>query len=497
MMVEDRSQGMANETPLPDLLRQPVARSARDVALRLLEKADQERRRLGRPDDAEALHDFRVAVRRLRSWLKSFKEPLSDSVKGKHRDALRAVAHATNLGRDAEVHIQWLRDRPELLRRKRREGTEWLIAHLESEEKLGVGSLEQTVEKDFRPVQQDLARRLEVYRRPVRSPAPETPFAAAAAERMRAQVADLRARIEEVRGPHDEQRAHAARIAAKHLRYLLEPVADEVEAAQPLIDRLKELQDVLGALHDAHVFGAQIRRALVATAAERAGQLSTTVLEGDAGRLAVRRAQRDPFRPGLVTIARSLRSTADASFASFAEAWSGKAAAAFWDQADHAADSLAALGGASEEIERKYLLKALPDSAKKTVPAVVEQGYLPGKHLVERVRRVRHDGATRFYRTVKIGAGLVRTEIEEETTRAVFDRMWPLTKGRRVKKRRHRVREGPVVWEIDDFADRKLVLAEVELKDKDQDVDIPKWLRPHVVRDVTDEDEYQNVKLAR
>lgn len=66
-----------------------------------------------------------------------------------------------------------------------------------------------------------------------------------------------------------------------------------------------------------------------------------------------------------------------------------------------------------------------------------------------------------------------------------------------VKKRRHRVREGPVVWEIDDFADRKLVLAEVELKDKDQDVDIPKWLRPHVVRDVTDEDEYQNVKLAR
>ena len=28
-------------------------------------------------------------------------------------------------------------------------------------------------------------------------------------------------------------------------------------------------------------------------------------------------------------------------------------------------------------------------------------------------------------------------------------------------------------------------------------VDIPKWLRPHVVRDVTDEDEYQNVRLAR
>lgn len=488
---------MATETPLSDLLRQPVERSARDVALRLLEKADQERQRLGRADDPEALHDFRVAVRRLRSWLKSFKEPLRDSVKGKHRAGLRAVAHATNQGRDSEVHIQWLRERPELLRRKRREGTEWLIAHLESEEKLGVHSLARIVEKDFTAVQRELARRLEVYRRPVRSASRETPFAAAAAERIRGLVADLRARIEEVRGPADEQRAHAARIAAKHLRYLLEPLAGEVEAAPPLIDRLKDLQDVLGALHDAHVFGAQVGRALIATAAEQAGKLSATVLEGDTGPLSVRRALRDPFRPGLVTIARRLRSSADGSFASFAEAWSGKPAAAFWDQADHAADSLRTLGGAPEEIERKYLLKALPDSAKKTSPAVVEQGYLPGKQLVERVRRVKQSGSTRFYRTVKIGTGLVRTELEEETTRAVFDRMWPLTKGRRLKKRRHRVREGEVVWEIDDFADRKLVLAEIEMKDKDQDVDIPKWLRPHVVRDVTDEDEYQNVKLAR
>jgi CYTH domain-containing protein len=128
---------------------------------------------------------------------------------------------------------------------------------------------------------------------------------------------------------------------------------------------------------------------------------------------------------------------------------------------------------------------------------VVEQGYLPGKQLVERLRRVKDHGSTRFYRTVKVGTGLVRTEIEEETTRAVFDRMWPLTKGRRLKKRRHRVRAGDLTWEIDDFADRKLVLAEVELPDRETKVALPKWLRPHVVRDVTDEEEFQNVRLAR
>jgi CYTH domain-containing protein len=130
-------------------------------------------------------------------------------------------------------------------------------------------------------------------------------------------------------------------------------------------------------------------------------------------------------------------------------------------------------------------------------PLVVEQGYVPGKHLLERLRRVKENGSTRFYRTVKLGSGLVRSEIEEETTRAVFDRMWPLTRGRRLKKRRHRVGEGELTWEIDDFADRKLVLAEVELSGEDAEVEIPKWLRPHVVREVTEEEEYQNARLAR
>src|ERR1700752_1484631 len=102
-MVEDRPlPPMADETPLSELLEQPVERAARDVALRLLERAEEERGRLSDGDDPEALHDFRVAVRRLRSWLKAFKQPLRGSVSGKHRGRLRRVAHATNAGRDAE-----------------------------------------------------------------------------------------------------------------------------------------------------------------------------------------------------------------------------------------------------------------------------------------------------------------------------------------------------------------------------------------------------------
>src|SRR4029453_2542274 len=155
-----------------DLLEQPVERAAREIALRLLAQAEKERRRLDDEADAEALHDFRVAVRRLRSWLRTFKEPLRGSVSGKHRDVLRAVAHATNGGRDAEVHIEWLRERPEFFRRRRREGTEWLIERLESTQRSAAETLHHEVEKEFVPLRATLADRLEAYAPRARLDAP-------------------------------------------------------------------------------------------------------------------------------------------------------------------------------------------------------------------------------------------------------------------------------------------------------------------------------------
>src|SRR5262249_11008069 len=47
------------------------ARGARVKAIELLDRVRAERVRLDTPDDEEAVHDFRVALRRLRSWLKA------------------------------------------------------------------------------------------------------------------------------------------------------------------------------------------------------------------------------------------------------------------------------------------------------------------------------------------------------------------------------------------------------------------------------------------
>ena len=53
------------------------------------------------------------------------------------------------------------------------------------------------------------------------------------------------------------------------------------------------------------------------------------------------------------------------------------------------------------------------------------------------------------------------------------------------------------VWEVDRFLDRELYLAEVEVPEVSYSVEIPKWLAPYVIREVTEELPYEGVALAR
>jgi adenylate cyclase len=149
------------------------------------------------------------------------------------------------------------------------------------------------------------------------------------------------------------------------------------------------------------------------------------------------------------------------------------------------------------EIERKYLLRALPPRARSAPFEDLWQGWIPGEKLQERLRRTKGARGLRYFRTVKLGRGISRIEVEEQTDPALFRRMWPLTAGKRVRKRRYLVEEGALLWEIDAFADRELFLAEVELPSADTPVSLPDWLSPFVVREVTGEDEFVNINLAR
>lgn len=153
---------------------------------------------------------------------------------------------------------------------------------------------------------------------------------------------------------------------------------------------------------------------------------------------------------------------------------------------------------AEPEIERKYLLRALPAMPRVAEVLEIDQGYLPGERLVERLRRQRdRQGRVTHYRTVKMGSGVERLELEEETTPEIFEHLWLLTQGRRLRKRRYVVPDGARYWEVDEFLDRDLVLAELEIERADVTIVIPEWLAPVLVREVTDDRGYSNRSLAR
>nr|MDQ3035088.1 hypothetical protein [Myxococcota bacterium] len=211
-------------------------------------------------------------------------------------------------------------------------------------------------------------------------------------------------------------------------------------------------------------------------------------------------------QPGLLALVRAARERKQELYAELAAGWVTDDRTL--DELVGAVDVLARGLGSEEEagppreIERKYLLSALPEHVRDHASIEIDQGYVPGERLHERLRRTKSRAGERgleerWYRTIKMGKGLSRIELEEETTREIFARMWPLTKGHRVRKRRWKVPEGERVWEIDEFRDRELTLAEIELPTEHTDVTIPAWLAPFVVREVTDEPGYVNLNLAR
>ena len=52
-------------------------------------------------------------------------------------------------------------------------------------------------------------------------------------------------------------------------------------------------------------------------------------------------------------------------------------------------------------------------------------------------------------------------------------------------------------WEIDQFLDRDLVIADVVVAGRDAPVPLPEWLQPYIVREVTGDGAYTSPALAR
>lgn len=146
------------------------------------------------------------------------------------------------------------------------------------------------------------------------------------------------------------------------------------------------------------------------------------------------------------------------------------------------------------EIERTFLLDALPPATADVDPTRIEQGYLAITDDVEvRVRARAGDHLL----TIKGGRGEVRTEVTVPVSREQFDDLWELTRGRRIRKQRWVLADDPDhEVEVDRFEGDLdgLVLAEVEFAtpDASRAFTPPNWFG----REVTDDERYSNAALA-
>jgi CHAD domain-containing protein len=232
---------------------------------RQLRDADVARERLRRGGDDGALHDFRVAIRKIRSTLRAYRPQLEGVVRGKDRRRLKRLANATNDARDAEVQIAHLRALRDGLGPDEQAVIALLLRRLRRGKREAYARAETEIEARFPRTLRVLGRRL---RRTDESGS--LPFRFVIAPLLATLAGDLRPLLVHVPSVETEV-LHQARIEVKRARYLLEPVRRALPGSATLLRRLKRVQDLLGDLNDV----GELERTIRAVPEARRG---TTVL---------------------------------------------------------------------------------------------------------------------------------------------------------------------------------------------------------------------------
>lgn len=149
----------------------------------------------------------------------------------------------------------------------------------------------------------------------------------------------------------------------------------------------------------------------------------------------------------------------------------------------------------ASEIERKFLVTGLPEDLDRHPSEPIDQGYLTGTGEDPEIRLRRRGEKTVL--TIKAGSGRTRQEEEIDLDGERFARLWPLTQGRQLRKRRHRIPlDGDLTAELDVYRDALdgLEVVEVEFpSERDADAfTAPSWFG----EEVTNDRRFSNRELA-
>jgi CHAD domain-containing protein len=302
-----------------EILAQPVKRAARVIARARLDAVREAYARFD-ADQPDGLHDLRVGLRRLRSWLRAFRPELDDTVRGKTRRRLREIAQATNAARDNEVWSDWIATQSRVPPRAQ-PGLRYMVKWLQADRDAALRKSTKRLRARLRNQLNRLENELSSYNAPVpadEDSASETTLAVAITELIKDGHRRFTRCLDRADSAKGVASIHRCRIAAKRLRYLLETLA-EFPLAEQATAQLVEVQDALGTVRDLRLFVDGVVQRIGVIAMIDARRRAARTLHMDLDETSSPALAR--VRPGMLLLAKRARRDADAAFEGFRSAW--------------------------------------------------------------------------------------------------------------------------------------------------------------------------------
>lgn len=290
-------------SPVRTLLSLPVPQAAAIIASVQLDKAHEAYLRLTRNPDSEALHDFRVGLRQMRSTFSAYPEAFP-SLPKRLRKYMRQLARDTNHARDAEVQLDWLERNERQINGDARLGLRWLLRQLELRKAEAYRVLRVDVLDEFTELEQQ-ARTVLAHNETLAELEDDVDtLGHLCGAHLEELVADLTFHLRHIETREDEDQLHAARICGKRIRYLLAPLRAELKGSDSVIRRLQRLQDLLGDYHDAQVLSDLLRKFTRKAAREQSERWLELMLNQALDARTLARERKQDVLTGILGVAR-------------------------------------------------------------------------------------------------------------------------------------------------------------------------------------------------
>ncbi len=293
------------------LLQQPAHAAVRAIARARLEHAVEKAAPLLVVVDRDAattianedVHAFRVAVRRLRSWLRACGPLLRNDLGRSERAALRRMARRAGAARDAQVQWHWLTEPVEPMGAPATRAARWLAGERLAEYVVQRERLQRRAADRWPQLTTRLAAALSAdcdIRGDAEAADPGHTLALHLAPALAHDLELARRALDRIEHPTQVAAIHRARIKVKRLRYLLDAVEHRSPHRTAALKHLRLLQDALGDLRDAHELSTLVTPLITPrTGTPHSGERRPALRDLRALRAALRRRELAAFRHSL------------------------------------------------------------------------------------------------------------------------------------------------------------------------------------------------------